>query len=363
VDETDTAWGSTEAETVDELNNLFVNAGGTAGVAPVYTAPTTINVQSGDAINYFAEATGGVTFEWENLPTGLSIANNNERNLLGALPQGTYNLDVISVNYYGSTTTTLTIEVAAPAYQNTKSTFLQNQDYLEGSATTANPLYRASNGSLDAWTISFWYKPSTQNKTMCVLYYGGDDKSDDASVRVYFRGQDDHLRLFYGSKHNYVQLDTPDDSLSPNAWHHCLVTFDGGTTGVASGSVNDYYSRFNLYIDGVLQSTTNSHSNFGNNDEVEDEDFFIGRSAGSPREYNRNVYLDELALWSSDQTANAATIYNAGVSQDLSLLASPPVHYWRMGDGNTHPTISDEIGSLDLTMVNMSVSNFVNDAP
>ena len=42
-----------------------------------------------------------------------------------------------------------------------------------------------------------------------------------------------------------------------------MVTYDGGTTGSSSGSINDYYSRFKIFIDGVEQTTINSNSNYG----------------------------------------------------------------------------------------------------
>ena len=69
----------------------------------------------------------------------------------------------------------------------------------------------------------------------------------------------------------------------------------------------------------------------------------------------------EVALWDSDQTANVGVIYNGGVAQDLTLLASPPSHWWRMGDADTFPILQDSIGSLDFTMNNMTAADIVND--
>ena len=33
-----------------------------------------------------------------------------------------------------------------------------------------------------------------------------------------------------------------------------MVTFDGGTTGSVPADSSDYYSRFDIYVDGVLQT-------------------------------------------------------------------------------------------------------------
>ena len=70
-----------------------------------------------------------------------------------------------------------------------------------------------------------------------------------------------------------------------------------------------------------------------------------------------------MAIWSSDQSANIADIYNSGVTHDLAILSNPPQHYWRMGDGDTFPLLEDAIGSLNATMVNMTVADIVSDVP
>lgn len=77
----------------------------------------------------------------------------------------------------------------------------------------------------------------------------------------------------------------------------------------------------------------------------------------------RGCNIDELAIWASDESSNISSIYNSGTPHNLSLLASPPANYWRMGDGDTFPTLQDNIGALDATMTNMTVSDIVNDVP
>ena len=77
----------------------------------------------------------------------------------------------------------------------------------------------------------------------------------------------------------------------------------------------------------------------------------------------RDCFVSDIALWDSNQSANVADIYNSGITHDLSLLASAPTHYYRMGDGDTFPILQDSVGSLDLTMFNMTDADIVNDAP
>jgi hypothetical protein len=68
-----------------------------------------------------------------------------------------------------------------------------------------------------------------------------------------------------------------------------------------------------------------------------------------------------VAIFNTDESANVATIYNSGATQDLSLLASAPVHYYEMETSVT--TIPDIIGSADLTGFNFSASDLVTDTP
>lgn len=112
-----------------------------------------------------------------------------------------------------------------------------------------------------------------------------------------------------------------------------------------------------------MLTTSNSNSNFGYSGEIRAEFFRVGRQTNSGQYMRNNCRVDELALWASDEQSNVSSIYNSGTPFDLTTLASPPDNWWRMGDGDTFPTISDNVGSLDFTMVNMTVADFVSDVP
>ena len=103
-DEGDVPWGYDEQTTVDNLNALFENAGAPAGTAPVFVSPSHVQVTQGHSLNFYVEATNGVSWEWGSLPAGLAVANNNKRHLLGQITEGvgTYDIDITAVNYYGS---------------------------------------------------------------------------------------------------------------------------------------------------------------------------------------------------------------------------------------------------------------------
>ena len=113
----------------------------------------------------------------------------------------------------------------------------------------------------------------------------------------------------------------------------------------------------------MLQTTTNSHNNYGWSSGIPADNFRIARPAGTGSYLRNNTRLNEVAIWASDESSNASAIYNSGSTHDLSLLSSPPDHWYRMGDGDTFPTIQDVIGSLDLTMTNMTAGDLVSDVP
>ena len=167
----------------------------------------------------------------------------------------------------------------------------------------------------------------------------------------------------YGSKNNYIRLKTANSTLSVGSWANIILTYDGGTTGSSSGSISNYYSRFEIFVDGASQSVTNSNGNFGWSSGVDSDLIRLGRRASGNDYMKNSTKLDEVAVWGSDETANVASIYNSGDPLDLSTLGSAPSNWWRMGDGDTFPTLADNVGSIDLTMNNMTVADIVNDVP
>jgi len=369
IDSSGVGYGADAVEVVDALNVIFQTSGST-GEVPTITSNTSINVTEGDTINYELTADYGVGYEWDSLPSGVTTVDGNVRKLIGgsSLSAGTYTPTVKAINYFGEDSKTITINVATPAFSDTKSVKFDNLDYLDGDATEVNSvLGRASNGlgSSDAWTISMWVKPLASQNNQTFLYFGGNDNNNEGHVwlRYYGGSSFEGFMLEFGTGNNNLKLLTPTGSFPRNQWTHLMVTYDGGTTGSASGSLSTYYSRFKFYANGSLVSTSNTHKNFGYSGSIKDELFQIGKKGASTSYIRGGGRINELALWSGDQSANISDIYNNGDTHDLSLLTTPPNHWWRMGDGDTFPTLQDNIGSADFTMNNMTVADIVNDVP
>ena len=360
------------ADAVNELNSLFSNTGTSSGAVPIITSSMAVSVVQGESINYTITGDFGSEVIWDfSNATSVTSTSGNNWNIIGgdSLIEGTYNVPVILLNSNGSDSDTLVITVSSPPYSNTKAIKVNKNDYLDASATTSNPLYRSTNGSgsADAWSISTWFDGGTNNnKEQTILGFGGNDENNEGSVWLHWNASSGNKRiqLRFGTSNNYLKFKTPVNSLQNGAdYKHILVTYDGGTTGQDQGQLNDYYSRFKIFIDGIEQSLDLNHNNDGWSGSIKNEFFRVGEASFGGKHMRNGCLVDELALWDSDESSNIVDIYNGGSTHNLAILTSIPTHFWRMGDGDVYPTIEDNVGSLDFTMFNMVSSDIVNDVP
>ena len=360
------AVNSDQALAVNELNAVFQQTGGSTGQSPSITSSLTPTMTEGSSLNYELTADYGVGYEWYNIPPGITIVEGNSRKLIGGstLAAGTYDITASAVNYNGTDTKTITLTVTTAPFVNAKSIQFYSGDYLGANAALLDStLGRTGNGSgsNDAWTMAFWFKGGFSGTGQTILYYGSNDVTNGGYIEARFVGGNDKLRLRYGSNNNYLQFTTPNMSLPATSWHHVVITYDGGTTGASSGSLSNYYGRFSVYINGVAQTLSNSHGNYGWSGAISGQNLRVGRLASG--NYLNNCFVEELAVWGSDESSNVSDIYNSGTLHDLSDLSTAPAHYWRMGDDDTYPTIQDNVGTAHFVMYNMTAASIVTDTP
>jgi len=371
VDENQNSYGNNAIDVVNELNAIFAASGTPSQQAPVITSSLTISLVEGQTLNYELTADYGVGYEWDfsNVP-GVANVNGNMRKIIGgsSLAAGTYNIPVKAINYNDEDSETIVLTVSTPPFANTKSINFSNQDWLGANASQVNNvLGRTGNGSgaSEAWSISFWYKGSTNSQGQVILYFGANDTANSGYIQLMQINSNGNklLRLRYGSNNNNLKLQTSPGSITPNTWQHVMISYDGGTTGAASGDLNNYYSRFKIYIDGSLETTNNTHQNYGYTGNVPADNFRVGRFVSG--NYMRDCRVDELALFDSDQSANISDIYNSGSPFDLSTLTTEPKHWWRMGDGDTYPFLQDSGTEANciFQMYNMTSADIVSDVP
>ena len=146
-------------------------------------------------------------------------------------------------------------------------------------------------------------------------------------------------------------------ALTAGVWHHIVVQSNG--------------SAWSMYVDGVAQTLTRwsgSGSNtgdwFGDHSGTGGQFMLSGQINGSvlsnffDGRLDEYLYLPGRALTAGEVTA----IYNSGTPSNPHKLSfgSEVAAWWRFGDSrDSATTMYDEIGSNDLTLVNMDASNYV----
>ena len=361
------ALSGSDNDKVNTLNALFQNTGTASTDLPNITSSLSVSLTQGDTLNYELTADKGVGYEWDlSNVSGVTTVEGNIRKLIGgsSLVAGTYNIPVKAINYNGEDSETIVLTVSTPAFSNTKSVQLNPSDYLGANAALLDGvLGRTSNGSGsgDAWTISFWIKPTSTQSGRVIFYYGSNDTTNGGYIEIRLTSTN-KLRFQYGSANNHIRIQSS-NAVTANTWQQITFTYDGGTTGASSGDINNYYNRFNLFIDGVSQSTTNTNNNYGWSGALSGQNLRVGKLVSGNTLTGEKI--DELAIWDSDQTSNISSIYNSGTPFNLSTLGTQPKHWWRMGDGDTYPYLQDNGTEANciFQMYNMTASDIVTDAP
>ena len=245
--------------------------------------------------------------------------------------------------------TNLTGTAATPSFTNTKSIAL---DGVDDFVTMGNVL-NTSNTGADELSISVWYK-TTANVIQFVVAKSAN-QSPFNGFNLQFFGKE--LRFFIGSfvgnAYSSVKSNSINSLIDGN-WHHVAVTYDGSRST----------SGIKIYLD-ATQITLNIIRNVapdGVSDYSSFQDFMIGaRGNASNSGFPFTGSIDEVAVFSSELSASDVTaIYNSGVPASLSSYS--PLAWYRCGDGDTSPTLTDNgSGGNNGTMTNFTT--FSTDVP
>lgn len=147
---------------------------------------------------------------------------------------------------------------------------------------------------------------------------------------------------------------------SDGQWHHAAVTYDG--SGNASG--------VQIYVDNVALAMTTIIDTLGSNTILNEQPFLWGARGGGPGSTIAKYFIgnqDEGSVWDVELTSSQVSeIYNNGVPANLTShsIASNLVHWLRMGDSDTYPTLTDNsVNSNNGTMTNMESGDIEADVP
>ena len=232
----------------------------------------------------------------------------------------------------------------ASDYTNTKSILIDGvDDYV--SCGDADNLSFGDGSSDSPFSISAWIKPDVTARFRLIFKYG-------STLKEYF------MQIAGGGK---LQVNLKDSinggsigrngntSITTASWSHVVMTYNG----------SGHATRINVYLNGVLDngSTTGSGSYTAMSNTSEPLE--IGRfTSGS----YADGHIDEVAIFNTELSASdITTIYNSGAPNDLTGT-SGLVSWWRMGDGDTAPTITDNGGGGNNATMN-NFSTFSTNVP
>lgn len=158
-----------------------------------------------------------------------------------------------------------------------------------------------------------------------------------------------------------AQITTPTGVFAADTWYHVVITYDGGL-GVANDRVKIYVNT-TLITGNTYTNSAPTALSTGTTSTIR----FATAGSGPAGHTPWRGLIDEAAIWvglTLSQT-EITELYNAGQPSDLEALSfAAPTLWWRMGEGDTYPTILEVVsGAADCTMVNMAASDFVNAAP
>lgn len=200
----------------------------------------------------------------------------------------------------------------------------------------------------DAFTINLWIKPQNTAAQRALF----SKTTNDISVFGYVLYHNSSGQLFLqmrasGTNRQYTFTSS---TLTPNIWQMVTLTYDG------SQNINGA----RVYINSLVGATPSSG---GLNGWLTGQDFTLGsRNAG----FEFSGRIDQVTIFDKAlDSSEIIELYNSGeLFNPTTHSANANLQSWyRMGDDDTFPIISDNVGSDDLTMTNMTSDDFVEDAP
>ena len=241
------------------------------------------------------------------------------------------------------------LAVSTVPFSNTKSVDFDGVDdnVVLSSTTNLRPTEAELNAS--GFTVSLWVK---QDSASTQGFFANDGVGQSNYYGLEFSVKSTgkfSMQKFSGSapaSTGRSSVETTTTVLALNTWTHVMYVMPSANK-----------STWKIYVNGVSQTLTTSGT--GGNVAYLNGTASIGATRTS-KFFNGN--LDEVAVWNSDQSANISSIYSASGAVDLSSLN--PTSWYRMGDGDTFPTLTDNgSGGNNGTMTNMVAGDIVADVP
>ena len=157
------------------------------------------------------------------------------------------------------------------------------------------------------------------------------------------------LIVFSGSSSTFVRKNNVFNSTD---WFNLVVVYDGSLTNAERIKLYLNGSLLVVSVSGTIPTTTPT---FTTNAKIGGITYLTN--------FTFNGAIDETSFFNTALTQSDVTaVYGSGVPTDLSTYSSL-TNWYRMGDSDTFPTLSDNKGSNNGTMTNMTSGNIVSDVP
>jgi len=209
-----------------------------------------------------------------------------------------------------------------------------------------------------SFSISAWIRSSTASTQMIVTKQGDTTAFPGYIFYLTSSGEIELQFIADFGASDFLDVKTTAGGFADGNWHHVCVTYQGGSLAV---------SGVQLYVDGVAQSKNVLTDTLTTAVFSTTRPFCIGtRLSTGTSALPFNGHIDDVAVYDKELSANEVWwIWNGKAPRDLAGAGAPSnlVGWWRMGDGDTSPTITDHGGSNDGTMTNMDATNLIGDGP
>jgi hypothetical protein len=200
----------------------------------------------------------------------------------------------------------------------------------------------------NSFSVSMWVKPQNLSGTRILFSKAGSAPNVNGYMLRHNVGGQIYIQLRSSSNRSH----TFNSTLTSSVWQHLVFTY--------SGSSN--ISGAKLYLNDVIDTNLPGSGGLSGT-WLEGQSFKLG-SRGSSFYFSGNI--DEVTVWDKELTASEVSeIYNSGSPIDPTQHSASGslASYYKMGDGDIYPTISDNVGSDDLSMVGMVAGDIEEDVP
>ena len=134
-------------------------------------------------------------------------------------------------------------------------------------------------------------------------------------------------------------------NIADDTWHHVAVVYVPSTS-------------LRIYVDGILEGTNTTSIPASINNAS--QNLYLGQFASSLFEFKG--LMDEVCIL--DRVATPSEIVTLSTAPTVNLTDLNPIAWYRMGDGDTYPTITDNgSGGNNGTMTNMDAGDIIADVP